>query len=207
LLLEHWFCFSHSPMGWRKMLSILSTTQWCHGAHSDVKSPHQLGCHTIVLVSCQYHVTSPVKSSRLVIQSHSSSYATRHRKGPISPLILCVRLIYEYCIPCSIYVVFFEHGWMVKTRFLYYISCHNICDIRWMIWGFLIATNTWALMISWMTIIHIHIYLVIHLLIQTNWQCQRICFKLLGYQANAMICYDLTKSIFIFPFLFFSFSF
>jgi len=39
--------------------------QQSDGAHSDVKSPHQLGCQE---VSC--HVT--VKSSRLVTQSHTA---------------------------------------------------------------------------------------------------------------------------------------
>ena len=101
---------------------------------------------------------SPHLSSRLDLsQSDSSSYATRHWEGPISPLILCIRLSYD-CIPCSIYINFFEHGWVVKTRFLYYISCHSICDIRWMIWSFLITTNTWALMILWMTTTHISIW-------------------------------------------------
>jgi len=75
---------------------------------------------------------SPHLSSRLDLSQ--SRYATRHWKGLISSLILCVRLSYD-CIPCSICIDFFEHGWVVKTRFLYYISCHNI---RWMIWSFLI---------------------------------------------------------------------
>ena len=126
-------------------------------------------------LSCQYHVTSPVKLSGLVTQSHPSSYTIEKDLShhctvlDLAMIVSHVKYIYIY--------IYCKHGWMVKTRFLYYISCHSIYDIRWMIWSFLIATNTWALTTLWMTTMHIYIDLVIHLLIQTHQQHWRICFK------------------------------
>jgi len=56
-------------------------------------------CQVVPSIGMSSHyrvsITSP-HLSRLVTQSHSS---TRHWKGPISPLILCIRLGYD-CTPC-----------------------------------------------------------------------------------------------------------
>jgi len=121
-----------------------------------------IGMSSDLSLLCQYHVTSP---SGLVTQSHPSSYATRHRKGPFSPLIHCIRLSYD-CIP-YIHIFFVNMAEWLRPGFciIFHVTAFMTSD-EWFEASLLLQTLESWLYYGWQQ--HTYIYWSGHTSIDSN---------------------------------------